>query len=351
MIYFTEASLAQLSIHRAGNKLLDEKIVLSEKSYEIQDDILEKLLMQYFVAPFEKTNEIYRLCHPNDDLDLNEVWHFATAIFNSAESFHENSCQLTKHLYEMSDHPKIKGGELYITLFEKLQVEGELHRAIGIFKSETKETFLKVSLKKQSFQLGYEQEAINIKKLDKGCIIFDTEKDEGYKVAIVDQTNRNGDAQYWVDDFLKVKVRNDNYNQTTNALSIYKDFITDKLEESFDLTRTDKIDLLNRSMKYFKEKENFDLDEFAFEVINNEQGIEAFKNYKATYEEESGNVIEDSFTIHNAAVKKQARVYKSVLKLDKNFHIYIHGNNELIEKGFDEIMNMNYYKVYFREEA
>ncbi|MDE3182498.1 MAG: hypothetical protein KGM16_03670 [Bacteroidota bacterium] len=25
-------------------------------------------------------------------------------------------------------------------------------------------------------------------------------------------------------------------------------------------------------------------------------------------------------------------------------------NNELITKGFDEKMNMNYYKVYFREE-
>jgi hypothetical protein len=49
-------------------------------------------------------------------------------------------------------------------------------------------------------------------------------------------------------------------------------------------------------------------------------------------------------------VKKQSKVYKQVLKLDRNFHIYIHGNNEFIERGFDEEKNMNYYKVYFREE-
>jgi hypothetical protein len=60
--------------------------------------------------------------------------------------------------------------------------------------------------------------------------------------------------------------------------------------------------------------------------------------------------IADSFDISGAAVKKQARVYKSVLKLDKNFHIYIHGNKDLIEKGFDDGRDMNYYKVYFREE-
>ncbi|MGN6534001.1 MAG: nucleoid-associated protein, partial [Ginsengibacter sp.] len=58
----------------------------------------------------------------------------------------------------------------------------------------------------------------------------------------------------------------------------------------------------------------------------------------------------DSFIISDTAVKKQARVYKSVLKLDKNFHIYIHGNKELIEKGYDEGMKMSYYKVYFKEE-
>ena len=39
-----------------------------------------------------------------------------------------------------------------------------------------------------------------------------------------------------------------------------------------------------------------------------------------------------------------------ILKLDKNFHIYIHGNKDLIEKGFDDNKSLNYYKVYFREE-
>ncbi|NOT94445.1 nucleoid-associated protein [Ferruginibacter sp.] len=350
MITNFEAILQTLSIHQTGNKLLDEKYKLSEQPFEINDDVLNKILIQYFLAPFEKTTEIYRLSHPSEDLNLNEVFHFAEIIFNDPETFHANSQQLAKHLYDASNHPKIKSGELYIAYFNKLQIEGELHDAIGIFKSETKETYLTVQNNNNNFELGYQQEAINIKKLDKGCVIFNSEKEEGYKVAVIDLTNRSTDAAYWVDDFLKLKVRNDNYNQTSATLSIYKDFVTKELETSFDLTKTDKIDLLNRSMKYFKENETFNMDEFAFEVINNEEGIQSFKNYKASYEQEYNTPIADSFAISNAAVKKQARTFKSVLKLDKNFHIYIHGDKELIEKGFDEEMNLNYYKVYFRVE-
>ena len=61
-------------------------------------------------------------------------------------------------------------------------------------------------------------------------------------------------------------------------------------------------------------------------------------------------MMEQSFVISPAAVKKQARNFKSVLKLDKNFHIYIHGDKDLIEQGFDEKKNMNYYKVYYKQE-
>lgn len=350
MITFSEASLAELSIHRIGNKLQDEFYVLSDNSMHIKDEMLNKLLLHYFLSPYEKVNEIYRLAHPNNDLNLNEVYHFAAEIFANGEVFHENSKKLATYLYEISNHPKIKSGELYVVFFENVQIEGELHDAIGIFKSETKESYLKVYPEQGGFVLSYEQEAININKLDKGCLIFNTDAAEGYKVAVIDQTNKSVDAVYWKDEFLKLKIRNDNYNQTQNVLGVYKSFVTQKLDDDFEISKTDKIDLLNRSMKYFKEKESFDLDEFSNEVIANKEGIESFKSYKKSYEEEFDTSIADSFDISDAAVKKQAKAFKSILKLDKNFHIYIHGNKELIEKGFDDDKSMNYYKVYFRDE-
>ena len=350
MISFFEASLAELSIHRIGNKAQDEFYVLSDASMVIKDEQLKNLLIQYFLGPYEKVNEIYRFSHPNDDLNLNEVFHFAAAIFEKGETFHENTQQLAKYLYEVSSHPKIKPGELYIAYFENVQIEGELLDAIGIFKSETKETYLKVYPEHSGFGLSYEEEAININKLDKGCLIFNSEKEEGFKVAVIDQTNRSAEAVYWKDEFLKLKIRNDNYNQTSAVLGVYKNFVTQKLDEDFEISKADKIDLLNKSMKYFKEKESFDLDEFSNEVIANAEGIASFKNFKKSYEEEFDTPIADTFDISGAAVKKQAKTYKSVLKLDKNFHIYIHGDKELIEKGFDDDKSMNFYKVYFKEE-
>lgn len=351
MIYFTDARIGQISVHYVGNKPAAEPLHLTDKSITLEDEVLRKLMMQYFLQPFEKINERCRFAHPNGDLAFHLMYHFAGNMFDHPESFHESSRQIAKHLFEVSDHPNIKAGELYVVKFSALQMDGAAYEAIGIFKSESKEAYLKAVPEKSTYGLSYEENGINLKKLDKGCIIFNTAKEDGYKIAVIDQTNRAADAHYWIEAFLQLAVLNDDYTQTNHTLTIYKEFVTGKLEESFDLNKTDKIDLLNRSMKYFKEKDQFDLNEFAYEVINNEAGIAAFRDYKQEYEASSGNTIGDSFAIHHAAVKKQARVYKSVLKLDKNFHIYIHGNNELIEKGFDEQMKMNYYKVYFREES
>src|SRR5690606_14310815 len=154
------------------------------------------LLMQYFMNPFSKTKEVYRFYHPNEDLQLNEVYYFASQYFDSKIAFHDMSQQLAKHLYEVSEHPKIKAGEVYVVALNNVQLEGEEHQAIGVFKSETKEAYLKVYPNAGGFDLDYEQEAININKLDKGVVIVNTEREEGYKVLVVDQTNQS-EAVYW----------------------------------------------------------------------------------------------------------------------------------------------------------
>lgn len=47
-------------------------------------------------------------------------------------------------------------------------------------------------------------------------------------------------------------------------------------------------------------------------------------------------------------VKKQNRSFKSVIRLDKNFHIYIHGDRNLIEQGEDK--KGKFYKIYYENE-
>ncbi len=349
MFFHSDSNIEQLAIHRVGNKLRDEFYVLSEQPVALEDELLSQLLKQYFLGPFERVNEVYRLFHSSGTLALNELYHFATAFFAGETDFHAFGQQVGKHLFESSNHPNIKAGELYVVHLRDVQLEGELHEAIGLFKSENKETYLTVSPVQGAFDLGYEQEAININKLDKGCLIVNTEREEGYKVLVVDQTNKQ-EAAYWKDDFLGVRVRNDAYNQTGNFLKVYKKFVNEELDTKFELERTDKIDLLNRSMDYFKENETFKQAEFEEVVLGNPQAASLFNDYRQQFESEFDAPMGDGFGISSQAVKKANTAYKSVLKLDKNFHIYVHGKREYIEKGFDDEKGMHYYKVYFNEE-
>jgi hypothetical protein len=125
--------------------------------------------------------------------------------------------------------------------------------------------------------------------------------------------------------------------------------VSDVLPEEFEVTRTDQIDYLNRSIGYFKSNEQFNEEEFKKDVFNSPEVIRSFEGYKKTYEDASDFNLSSEFEISSPAVKKQSRVFKSVLKLDRNFHIYVHGNRELIEKGVEED-GRKFYKIYYTEE-
>ncbi|MDB5159482.1 MAG: hypothetical protein JWR50_4189 [Mucilaginibacter sp.] len=347
-INFSNARLVNLSIYSVGNKEKGEPLFAPEISNVNLTDELKDVVTNYFLSGFKEL-ETYNFWHESQ-IELNNVYNFSNSIFSDINSFDLKSKNIAQHLYEKSTHPKIQGGELYVSYFSQCIIDNDVVDAICIVKSESKDSFIKTNFTSNKVEIELDS-GLNINNINKGCLIFNIEKENGYKVVVIDNASRGQDAAvYWKDDFLQLKIRNDSYNQTSNALGIYKNFVTNKIDEEFDMTKTDKIDLLNRSMKYFKEKETFDMDEFADEVIANPKAIESFKTFKSQYEDEFDTRIGDTFEISNNAVKKQARVYKSVLKLDKNFHIYIHGDNKLIEKGFDDEKAMNYYKVFFKEE-
>jgi hypothetical protein len=122
------------------------------------------------------------------------------------------------------------------------------------------------------------------------------------------------------------------------------------MPENFNVNKADQADLLNKSMQFFKENESFSFDDFTEQVIQQPEVIQSFRDYKEEFESDRDIKIDGQFDISTPAVKKQAKVYKSVIKLDKNFHIYVHGNRRFIEKGYDEERDMQYYKIYYKEE-
>lgn len=339
-----ENKIINISLHLVGNKSSEDCLHISETTL-VLDDNIKGLLVDYFLSPFSP-EEYFQLYH-DSGIEYNVVYGAASQIFDDPETLYEQSVNLAKHLYDQSTHPKIKGGEFYTVHFKDCIVDGDTVDAVGLFKSENKDTFLKVLREGGNFNLESEQ-GINIKKLDKGCLIFNKERENGYVVAVVDNTNKGIEAQYWIDDFLHVRQRKDEYANTQNVMAMAKNFVTKELPKEFDVSKADQIDLLNKSLQFFKEKDTFDMDDFANEVIEQPDVIESFRNYKKNYESENDIVIDDSFSISNNAFKKQQRSYKRVIRLDSKIQIIIDGNRDHVEQGQDE--RGKYYKVYYSEE-
>ena len=115
-------------------------------------------------------------------------------------------------------------------------------------------------------------------------ITFQTLVKKQWKTLDLDHTTKSSNAVYWIDDFLKLRARGDSYGQATGMLSAHKNFISKAMDQGLEVTPVDKIDLMNRSMKYFKEHDQFDFDEFSNNAIVDSDAIESFRKFKQEYE-------------------------------------------------------------------
>lgn len=340
-------NIEKIVLHLVGNKQNEESLRFSHDLLSLNDD-LKAMLMGYFLKPFNNTIH-YQFTHPSD-LNFNVVYNYINDIFNNPNLLYDKSLALAEHLYEQSTHPKIKGGEFYVVYFTGCRInEEEITDAIGIFKAENKDTFLKVYQSGDNFLIESES-GININKLDKGCIIYNTERDNGYIIEVVDNTNKSFEAQYWVKDFLQVEQRRNEYYNTATTLTMCKEFVMNRLPEEYDVEKSEQVAMLERSVNFFKNNDAFDLTEFTQEVITQPDIIESFEEFKENYEEENNIHLAEQFEICENAVKKQSKNFRSVIKLDNNFHIYVHGNPQLMKRGRDPETGMYYYQIYFEEE-
>lgn len=303
----------------------------------------EEVLKNIFLKPFENTTNTYQFKH-EVDLELNVLFQLCRQIHRE-EAIGDRYTGIVSHLRTSSRHPNIKEGELFIAYFSEVAYNHEFVNALGIFKVEKKDTFIETPDWTKEPTLLF-KDGIGEKKLDKACLILFTE--DPYTILAYD--NNSSEAVYWKNDFINLDFKRDHVNDTNHFLQMTKTYITDQLPEEFEVSKTDQIDLLNKSIKYFKENEEFQQADFETEVFGDASAIESFRYFDKQYQEEMDLELSDNFKIATNSVKKQARIFKSVLKLDKNFHVYIHGNRDLIERGTDTD-GRKYYKIYYDQES
>ena len=280
-------------------------------------------------------------------MKFNEVCSYASELFEGAD-FVAVSRKIAKQLYESSIHPNIRGGELFVVKLSNVNYDGKNVNAIGLFKSETKDSFLRFVSLNKSLEVENDLGA-NVNRLDKGCIILDYSDDKGFYVFTLDSSNRT-DAKYWTNDFLGITPRQNEYSYTKDVLTMTKDFVSKVLPTEYPVTKAEQVEILNKSVNYFKGNEDFSMKGYKEAIFGNEKFFESFSRHKDAYVQEREVELAENFSISDSAVKKQERKMKGVIKLDKNFHIYVHGGEQLIEQEYDEERGMMCYKLYYREE-
>lgn len=343
MVDFSNAKILDLAVHVIGNKSKDEELVLTDTSSTIVDDVTEQYIKEYFFSSFDFELS-YQFSHETN-VSLNELYIYSSMILQSPNSFIKQSKNIAKHLYEVSTHPNIKRGELYVAFIKDCTIDGNETNAIGIFKSETKDFYLNIKQQHGSFDLSCKK-GINTKRLDKGCLIFDYKQKTPKKVYIVD-ASRN-DALYWKNDFLRVTEIEDAYTNTSNVLNVCKKFIS----KSPDMEKTSRISFLNNSVQYFESHDNFEFDDFANHTCENENHYQSFKSYIQDNDLESK--FGKSFEISKQAVTVAKKKIRNFIKLDSDIEIKIPSKisavEEFIEQGYDTEKNMRYYKIYYTNE-
>lgn len=349
MINLYSAHIASLSIHRVGNKSKNEPILLSEETYKTDDEITP-LLKEFFLKPFRDKEENYFQFAHETDLEFHELCTIASEVFANPNTIHQASKKITQHLYDQSTHPHIKSGEVYVAFFEGLQIDNEKVNGIGIFKSELKQDFLQFSETQNQLEANLQQ-GVSLNKLDKGCLIFDVKKEEGYKILSVD-SNRY-DARYWLESFLGVDPCEDDNFKTKKYLKFCQDFAKDIVLPAED--KKQEVLFMNRAVNHFAKNDSFEESAFVNDVIDNPDLIPEFNHYKN--ERAPKYSIEDltSFPIANTAVTAARKKIKNVINLDTNIQIKLDFVNaesadRFVEKGWDEEKQMYYYLVYFNKE-
>lgn len=334
-------TIKRMIVHAVGNKEREEGVSFSKNELdfkEIQGDV-ESLIEKSF-----NTSDLYEF-YFEQDINLNPIYSFVKTLFAEPERFIEQSNLIAKILYERSNRPSVMKGELNVIYLNDCEIDGEQVNALAFLKMEQKERMVRYERDENGFRV-VAIEGVNLSKMDKGCLIYNINEEDGYKIAIVNKTTKNQDKAYWQDDFLHVRSCQSAYHQTVNLIGLCKDFVKQEMEDCDKMQRSLAV---ARAKNVIATKEEIDLNDFAEEVFQSAALADRFMDYRESsdYARELPN---DTLKIEKKIPKKMVALPSNVIHLDGNFDIVVKGGEEHILKGVDDRNGMKYYKLFYEDE-
>lgn len=346
-INFRKAKLSLMSLAKVGNPSRDEPIQTSRALCKFPDEEAE-LLTNCFLKHFRSLEPHHLFHHSN--LESNELFSYSKSIFEDNDTLLEKGEMIARHLYDKSNHPNIKSGDLCIALVHDVLLSGQKKQGIVIIKSESKVPFLQISERDGDLVLTTE-EGIYPEKIDKGCLIVNEGAADGYVVYLFDKGG--GNTQFWVRDFVGGKpVTNDDF-LTRRYSELCVAFAEKGLPE--DAPQEARMEVASRTVSYLNDNEEFDLGDFEEKALKDEEQIAQFEAFKVDYEEVEGHELKDKFTVSKKEAEKAEKRLKSRMKLDVGVDIrfssgFIHKAEDFMERGTDEERGMEYVKFFFYSE-
>jgi hypothetical protein len=347
-VKFTRAKIQGLALARLGNPLRNGILQTSKELCHFEASEAE-LLTHCFLKPFRVLEE-HRF-HHETSLDQNRVYNCAKAIFSEQGTLLENAAKIAQRLFEKSDHPNIKPGDLCISVVDGIVVNGKLTSALCIVKCENTVPFLQISVADGDLHLMTHQ-GIYPDKIDKGCLIFNDQADEGYSVLVFDKGG--ADPLFWNRQFLSIVPKTNDDFLTKRYSELCMEFAKRGLPES--TPQESRYQLANRAVNYLVDAEEFDRESFESKALQEPKVIDQFKEFKDGYEEDNGFKLEEKFVVSKDIATKAKKKLKGTLKLDTGAEIrfksdFIDDAESLFEQGFDEARKMRYVKILFNEEC
>lgn len=268
MIKVNEIKAATIQI--VGNKTRGEGLSSASSLADVSDssDFLTKLIEKSF------TMDDLKCFSYIESVELNPVYQFASKIFNDNETFLKQSVNIATYLYDQSVHPNIRSGELYVLLLE-CEYKKTAVDAMAILKSEKKDPFLATDNdgREISVRTIY---GTGMKGLDKGCLILNVDRENGYVVGTVDNTNNGSDARYWTDSFLHVTDCEDDYHQTVKLMDMCKGFV----KQQDDISDIERAIVAKRTADVFAAGETIQVDALADLICQDDKQKQEFAAYE-----------------------------------------------------------------------
>ncbi len=347
-VKFTRAQIQGLALARLGNPLRNGTLQTSRELCRFDPSEAE-LLTHCFLKPF-RTLEEHRFFH-EQSLGENQVYQWARTVFRQPERLLETSASLARRLFEKSDHPNIKPGDLCVSLVEGLMVHGRDCQGLCVVKCENTVPFLEISVRDGDLRL-LTHEGIYPDKIDKGCLIFNEREEEGFSVLVFDKGG--ADPLFWNRQFLGLTPRTNEDFLTKRYSELCLEFAKRGLPPS--TPQESRYQLANRAVNYLVGADEFDRDAFERTTFREPNMIDQFQTFKTNYESDHGFRLDEGFTVSKDIARKAKQRLKGTLRLDTGVEIrfrsdFIDQSESLCEQGFDEERGMRFVKILYHEEC